>query len=244
MKFELLPAIAQMSELYSKPLSIERFREYLKILQGDTKDDLVMPVGGFNPMAKEHALAKLEELKKCGAEEIVSDVLNALNKKMPAGITNDTFKVAINLSDDLKGGWTNRFTSDYDGKFRIGALVKRKFCVPVFWTSERYSEELIRTRTLYYCYRTAYWLQHSKPETLQEHVEMEKFVVSESGATEIKQPIDFDAMNAFYDQHKESRQYDVIFNFFYGDEACKSLEFPAHGIKEPMAGFSFAAMLV
>ncbi|MDQ3110026.1 MAG: hypothetical protein M3R17_09040 [Bacteroidota bacterium] len=80
MKLELLPTIELMSELYSKPLSVERFREYLKILQGDSKDDLVMPVGGLNPMAKEHVLVKLQELKTMHAEEIVSDVLNALKK--------------------------------------------------------------------------------------------------------------------------------------------------------------------
>jgi hypothetical protein len=243
MKFELLPTITQMSELYRKPLSVERFREYLKILQGDTKDDLVMPVGGFNPMAKEHALVKLEELEKCGAEEIVADVLHGLNKKDLNGKSDDVFKVAINLSDDLKGGWTNRFTNDYDSKFKISALVRRKFCTPVFWTSEAYSEELIRVRTQHYCYRTLYWLQHSKPETLQDHVEMEKFVVAESGTAEIKQAIDLNAVSAFYNQHKESRQYDVIFNFLYGDAACKSLEFPSHGVKEPMAGFAFAAAL-
>ncbi|MDQ3110027.1 MAG: hypothetical protein M3R17_09045 [Bacteroidota bacterium] len=106
---------------------------------------------------------------------------------MQKEINNDQFKVAINVSDDLKGGWTNRFTSDYDSKFRINALVKRKFCTPLFWASEAYSEELIRRRTLHYCYRSIYWLQNPKPETLQEHIEMEKFVVTESGKTETGQ---------------------------------------------------------
>jgi hypothetical protein len=88
-----------------------------------------------------------------------------------------------------------------------------------------------------------HWLKHPKPETLQEHIEMEKFVVEASGKAEPDRSIDLDGLNAFYNSHKESRQYDVIFNFLYGDGACKSLEFPVHGIKEPMAGFAFAAAL-
>ncbi|CAN5735495.1 hypothetical protein BH11BAC7_BH11BAC7_25500 [soil metagenome] len=242
MQFEIFPTLAIMAELYRQPLSTERFKNYLQLLQGNSKDDLVFPAGGFNPMAKEHALVKLKELQKNGAEEIATDVLNGLNKKLQKE-NDEVFKVALNLSDDLQGGWTNRFTSDYDSKFKINALVRRKFCTPIFWTGEEFSEELIRTRVSHYCYRTLYRTNHSAPETLQAHIEMEKFVVKESGRKEVKLLNDFDFINAFYQQQKENNEYNLVFNFLYGDEACKSLEFPAYGIKAPMAGFSFAAEL-
>ncbi len=90
-----------------KPRTLERFQEYLKTLQGDTKGDLVMPISGFNPMAKEHILQKLTELKTLNAEEIIHETLFELNNKLTHQPNDKIFKVALNLADDFKGGWTN-----------------------------------------------------------------------------------------------------------------------------------------
>lgn len=82
MTFELLPTIDVMIDLYEKPRTFERFQEYLKILQGDHKGDLSMPISGFNPMAKDHLLAKLLELKQLNAEKIIHDLLIDMNKSV------------------------------------------------------------------------------------------------------------------------------------------------------------------
>ncbi|MES1224247.1 MAG: hypothetical protein ABUT20_52620, partial [Bacteroidota bacterium] len=146
MIFKVLPVIDIMLSLYEKPRTAERFQEYLKTLQGDTKGDLIVPIGGFNPMAKEHAVSKLQELKSLNAEEIMSETLAQVNQKTSLHKAVD-FKVALNLADDLKGGWTNHFTTDFDSKFKTDALVRRNFCVPVFWTSEDFDQQKIIQRT-------------------------------------------------------------------------------------------------
>ncbi|MES2629491.1 MAG: hypothetical protein V4616_11035, partial [Bacteroidota bacterium] len=64
MPSSLFPTIDLMTALYEKPVSRERFDEYLDTLQGDSKNDLQVPVAGFNPMAQAHAVAKLNELKE------------------------------------------------------------------------------------------------------------------------------------------------------------------------------------
>jgi hypothetical protein len=79
MKFELLPTIELMIDLYERPRTFERFQEYLKILQGKEKDDLEIPIVGFNPMAKEHVLDKLRELEQLGAENVIKETLDSLN---------------------------------------------------------------------------------------------------------------------------------------------------------------------
>jgi hypothetical protein len=122
MRFQLLPILDIMIDFYKKPLNDLRFQEYLSLLKGDSKDDMALPIGGFNPMAKEHILEKLEEFKKINAEQIIKEALDHLNLDGFAKSTSRDFKVAINVSDDLKGGWTNRFTSDYDSKFRFSGL--------------------------------------------------------------------------------------------------------------------------
>ncbi len=242
MQFELLPVVDIMLDLYKKPRTTERFQEYLELLQGNTKGDLVIPIGGFNPMAKEHAFQKLKELKTLCAEALIQQTLDDVNKKI-AGENKDTvFKVALNLADDLKGGWTNRYTTDYDSKFAINALQRRNFCIPLFWTSEQFYPELIKTRTLQYACRTIYWLTHPKPKTLKDHVAQEKFVSKNAGIlTEQKQTSSLESVAAFYTEHQHTDNYHIIFNFFYGDEASASLSFPRFGITARLTGFEYAA---
>jgi hypothetical protein len=227
MTFELLPILDIMLDFYQKPRNNDRFQEYLKILRGGTKDDLVMPIGGFNPMAKEHVLDKLNELKKLDAERIMQNVLLKLNENLACN--NDVkYKVVLNLCDDLMGGWTSRYTTDFDSKFNINALVKRQFCTPVFWSSEFYSTHLIQKRTLECALRTQYWLEKSKPNTLREHVEQEQFVFQNS--YESNQILQLKKKEKFYMKHSESDSYPLIFNFFYGNEASESLGFPVFDI--------------
>jgi hypothetical protein len=239
--FILSPILDTMIALYEKPRSVERFHEYLRILQGDSKDDMVVPVGNFNPMGKEHVPEKLQELKRLDAEAVMNEVLSVLSMNTGKE-SNRQFKVFIAVADDLKGAWTNHYTTDYDNKFRLNALIARNFCTPLFWTSETYSEELIRQRTLEQCIRTLYWLHAPKPKTLAEHIGQEKFVAQKSAGGK-KPACDLEFLRAFYEQHKDSEQYDLIFNFLYGDEACRELAFPTHGVKEPYAGYRYAIAL-
>ncbi len=224
MVFEQLPTIDLMLHLYQKPRTIERFNDYLTTLQGHTNGDLAFPIAGFNPMGKQLVTQKLNELKKLGAEQIIQTVLTQLNKTLIQEPNKEVFKVALNLSDDLEGGWTNRFTSDFDSKFKINALVKRKFCTPIFWTSEVYSEKLIIERTTQCIYRTVYWLNHTKPNTLSDYVSQEKFVAEKTGRISFPE-------NEFYNKNKYSENYHLIFNYFYGDAASASLNFPMFGAK-------------
>jgi hypothetical protein len=219
MTFHPLPIIQIMLNLYEKPRTVERFQEYLKLLQGDTKGDLVMPIGGFNPMAKESLILKLKELQALKAEQIMAEILSKINLQYSTKNNDKIFKVALNLSDDLQGGWTNRFTSDYDSKFKINALINRQFCTPIFWSSEEFTEEKIRQRVAEYVFRTIYWLEYPKPKTLKDHVTQEQFVRSQTGTG------DNILTNEFYQKHQNSEDYHLIFNFFYGDEASEFLGF-------------------
>ncbi len=241
MTFELLPVIDMMLELYASPRDINRFKEYLSLLQGDTKGDLALPLGGFNPMGKEHVIAKLQELKALNAESVIQRTLSTLNTEVAAPHKDHKIKVALNLSDDIAGGWTNRYTSDYQSKFQIQALVKRNFCTPLFWTGEDYSEALIAHRTQEQAYRTLWVLDNGKPVTLEDHVMQEAFVAKHFN--EKTKSVAGNRLNSFYQQHKDSTDYSLIFCFMYGDEAAASLGYPTFGIREPMAGFKLAAII-
>ena len=240
MKFELLPIIDTMIDLYEKPKTFERFQAYLKTLQGETKGDLTIPINGFNPMAKSHLLDKLRELKNLGTEEIIELTLNELNSQFYIKNKNKIFKVAVNLSDDLRGGWTNRFTSDYDSKFKINGLFKRNFCTPIFWASENFTKNIIKERVLQYIFRTVYWLTNPNPKTLKEHLDQEIFVAREMKKEDEFEGINFKELTKFYNSNMNTDNYHKIFNFFYGDKASSSLEFPIYGMGEKITGFDYS----
>ncbi len=238
-QFRLLPVLTTMLDFYAKPRTIERFQDYLKLLQGSSPNELLLPLGGFNPMGKEHVLAKLRELQALNVEEIMLETIQQWNAEHAKPAEETVFQVAFNLSDDLKGGWTNRFATDYDMKFNCAGLVNKKFCTPIFWSSEEFSLQLIRERTRASLVRTHYFLNQRKPKTLSDHVAQERYVNCFAPKTDAAPLTDFDAMHLYYQEHAHSESYAIIFNFFYGDEACKALGFPHYGIHETMAGFRF-----
>jgi hypothetical protein len=250
MYFELVPILDIMLDFYEKPRDLERFQAYLSLLKGETKGDLARPIGGFNPMAKPQVLEKLTELKALDAEKIMAITLADLSDKQKNA---PVFKVSLTVSDDFQGGWTNRYTTDFDSKFKLNPLIQRQFCTPIFWTSEDYSEDIIHERTLEYAFRTLYWFdKKTKPVTLKDHVEQEQFVAKKrtpqymerNGIPKIgrspKMPCDTHFLQKFYKTHADSDDYALIFNFFYGDAACETLGFKTFGIADEMAGFKFA----
>lgn len=229
-----------MIALYGKPRTFERFQEYLKTLQGGTKADMAIPITGFNPMAKEHLLDRLKQLKNIGAEQIIEETLNDLNGTTFSNNAGGDFKVVTNLLDDLKGGWTNRFNSDYDSKFKINGCFSRNFCIAIFWASESFTKDIIKERTLDYIFRTVYWLSNPKPKTLKEHLAQEIFVASQTKSKSNYQEADFKCLDEFYKDNENTDNYHIVFNFFYGDNASASLGFPTYGIIGNITGFDYS----
>jgi len=241
-KFKLRPILSEIKELYHQPISEGRFAKYLKKLKGNSKGDLQLPIAGFNPMAKEHVLQKIEALERLNAEELINDTIQEFNAKLDSD-GGEVYLVVINLADDLKGAWTNFYTTDFESKFKLNAFIERRFCVPYFWTSEGYSEDLIIARTTAYLNRTIYWLKNPKPKTLKDHLDQEIFVASNS-FRELRNldQQDIQAMDSFYHLHKHSQDHDIIFNFFYGNAASESLGYKQHGI-ENVTAYDYANFL-
>ncbi len=236
MKFTLIPMLNKMEQLYQMPKTQERFEQYLLMLQGNQKGELILPIMGYNPMAKENVLLKLRALKKLKAEQIIENELKNINATLK---TKDkrTIEVVLNIADDVGGAWSNFYTTDFASKFDINALVNRNFCAPYFWTSEDYTEALIAQRTREYAYRTLYWLENGKPKTLEAHFNQEVFVQKNTTTKDSTDHTRLPAeLETFYLKHLESVDYSLIFNFFYGDAASESLAFATYGIPNH-AGF-------
>jgi len=240
MEFQIKPVLRQMHELYDLPRGPERFDRYLFMLQGHTKGNMILPIGGYNPMGKVHVKQRIQELISLDAEAILENHLASVNAVVNNLQPDITYHVVINVSDDLGGAWTDRYASGYKHTFDFGAIAKRKFCTPHFWTSdERYTEELIINRTQAAVYRTIHFLQNGKPKTLWDHVQQEVFVAKEIPTAQpaaLKYP---KTVLEFYEAHKFSDDYNLILNFSYGYKASKQLDYQTFSHSE-FTGFQLS----
>src|SRR6188508_2557185 len=108
MKLHFLPLLQIQRDLYAMPRGMERFREYIKTMTDPETGDLALPLVAMNPMGKDHIPALIDQYIALGAESVAQDAM--------AHVTGDfsrDYKVALVVSDDLKGGWTNRWASEF-----------------------------------------------------------------------------------------------------------------------------------
>lgn len=243
MRFTLLPILDRMIALYEQPIGEARFQSYLKLLQGNTKSDLALPIGGFNPMAKPHVLEQLQALKALDIEAVMAKTISALPQHSLFSPLEPVLHISFCLADDWKGGWTNRYTTDYAAKFSLNPLISRGFCSVLFWTSEAIDVGLVASRTLEYAARYAYWQQYHRPKTLGEHIRQETAVSAFNKKSVDISEKDRLLIEAYYQEHKESQDESRIFNFLYGDDACANLAHPAYGIPGSFTGFKWAVTL-
>jgi len=243
MKFYLRPILSEMKEFYIQPISQERFDTYRTKLEGDTQGDLILPISGYNPMAKDYIGEKIEELQNLESESIMEECIDAVNLKLDSEIDKEIM-VVLNLADDYKGAWTNFYSTDFESKFKINALISRSFCAPYFWVSRSYTKDTIKKTTMEYIYRTVYRQSNPSPRTLADHLNQEKFVAQNTRDKSANpKRTDFTTIDSFYRAYQNSEDYNLIFNFFYGDKGSESLGFKKYGIKD-LTGFDYAASLL
>lgn len=144
MKFTYMPILDDMIALYQRPRTIEgRFDIYLKMIRGEKKGDMELPLAFFNPMAKEHVLEILLKLKEIDFEKLITDLCSSFSTDGPE------IKIYFNLADDVGGAWTTR-ESTHEMSINIGPFVKRGLGVIVFYASEIITPTLVEERVKFY----------------------------------------------------------------------------------------------
>lgn len=232
-----------MASLYEISRGPKRFDRYLSMLQGKTIGDIVLPIAGYNPMGNEYVQKRIRELISLKVETLIAENLSSINSKYSQVLKGQVFDLVVNLSDDLGGAWTDRFASHYTNTFNFGPMAKRNFCIPFFWTSDpAFSESMIINRTQEAIYRTIYYLKNGNPTTLEDHVLQEVFVKRQLKINPNHKNESLPETLNFYEDNKNSEDYNLIFNFFYGDEAAAKLNYRTYGFAE-LNGFQFAGSL-
>src|SRR5438045_2946149 len=98
MKISYLPVLGTLRELYLQPRDMQRFRQYIAALTGGG-EDVVLPIGVANPMAKKHAVARIDELLALGADTIAAMAADSAQTRLARTERDYEIKASVVLVD-------------------------------------------------------------------------------------------------------------------------------------------------
>jgi len=233
-----VPLLRVQRDLYDLPRDMTRFRAYLSTMTDPVTRDLKLPLVAMNPMGKEHVPALLDQWMALGADEVagsaVADAAHRL-QEVPGA-----FQVGLVIADDLKGGWTNRYTYEFAHRFLTRAFHRRGWLTGMLWTSEAPSAAAAREAAVTSVYRGAYIEQHGYARTLREMLAQEAFAMSNAGCTTpALDPDDLAYTREIIERHLDAADQPTLITCLFGDEAGASLGYARLGFSD-RAGLALA----
>jgi hypothetical protein len=234
MVLSYVPLLKVQRDLYALPRGMERFREYIKTMTDAQTGDLALPLVAMNPMGKDHVPALIDDYLALGAEEIAEEAVRSVSAD------GMSFRVGLVVSDDLKGGWTNRWASEFSHRIEEAAIRKRAWIVGILWTSEPASAQNVRDAVLTSIYRTEYLQTHAAPRTLREMLEQEGYAMARAGCTTPQ--LDDDDLaytRSVIAPLLGATDRAAVISCLFGDPAARALGYPPQGLSE-RAGLALA----
>jgi hypothetical protein len=241
MKLTLLPLLHIQRDLHTIPRGMERFRAYLATMTEGT-DDIVLPITAMNPMGKEHVAALLDDLLAAGAEAIASAAIEEAAARL-VDIPGQR-QVALVVTDDAQGGWTNRYFSEIpppiEGARPSAKQRALRWALVPIWTSEPWPAHALHAAVLATIYRSAFLEQIGFPATLDEIMTLEGLAALFAGTQHPSlDPEDLAYSAEVIRAYRDTHDYPTIFTCLFGDEAARSVGYPPLGLS-PRAGLALA----
>ena len=241
MTLTFVPLLRIQRELYAMPRGMERFGEYIRTMTDAETGDLALPLVAMNPMSKDHVPAVIDDYLALGAEAIAEEAVRSVRRggtSVPPDEPN--YRVALVVSDDLKGGWTNRWASEFSHRIEYAAITRRGWLVGLLWTSEPASAQNVRDAVLTSIYRAEYLHTHAAPNTLGEMLDQEGYAMARAGCTTPQ--LDDDDLaytRSVIKPHLGATDRATVIACLFGDPAAKALGYPPQGLSE-RAGLALA----
>lgn len=246
MNLEYVPLLRVQRDLHAIPRGYERFVQYLRTLLTEDGTDIELPpLAIMNPMGKDHVTALLDALLAFDADAVGARAAAEASARL-ADVPGD-FKAALVVTDDLMGGWTNRY--DYEFKLRFGparfrfrtAPPKRPIWVTgVLWSSEAHTERSVREALLTVAYRLEYMHQHGPARTLRDMLAQEGHVMTMAGCTgPVLDAEDLDYTREVLAPFLDADDMRTAVECMFGDPAGRTLGFTPRGLSH-WAGLALA----
>jgi hypothetical protein len=248
-KVDYVPLLQVQRDLHGIPRGMERFRQYLRTIANEDGTSLGLPsLVTMNPMGKDHVTALLEQFLAMDADGIAARVL----AEAVTVLENEPgdFKATLVIADDLKGGWTNRYATEFTLRFPGGASMPGTIRPPkwtthfwvtgVLWSSEAASERAVSEAILTALYRAVYLQRHGAARNLREMLAQEGYVMSRAGCTgPTLDEDDIEYTREVIEPFLEAGDMRTAVECLFGDAAAQTLGFTPHGLS-PWAGLAVA----
>ncbi len=240
MELEFVPLLRVQRQLYDQPRGMERFRSYLRTMVDARTGDLELPLVAMNPMGKDHVPALLDRLLAVEADAAGAAAAAVAAEKPATRAVPGRYRVALVVADDVHGGWTNRYQSEFDHRFGGGALYKRGWITGILWTSEEPSAEAARREVATAIHRFAHVRRYGPATTLKAMLAQEGEAMAAAGCREPA----LDADDLAYTRemmaaHLRAGDRPTAIACLYGDEAASELGYRPLGFS-PRAGLALA----
>jgi hypothetical protein len=154
-----------------------------------------------------------------------------------------SFRVALVVCDDLRGGWTNRFSCEYAQRRCAPAPPGQAYLdwIPgVLWVSEPATAETVRNEVLTATYRVAHVHRHGAPQTLGSLMAQEGRVMALAGCVNpALDAEDLEYTRSVIDPFLDATDMRTAIECLYGDAAARILGFTPRGLSD-RAGLALA----
>ena len=203
--------------------------------------DIRLPLSGLNPMGKDHLPRILDDLLAQEADEAAAQAVAQAASEL--GDEPGAFKVCLVVSDDLVGGWTNRYTTELGHRFEERPYHRRGWIVGLLWTSEANTLEQVADEVRQCIFRTAYIGSHGYARTLGDMLRQEAWVLARTGppapALDCE---DLDYTREVLAPLLDRSDRPTLIAALFGDPAAHQLGYPPLGLS-PRAGLALAGGL-
>ena len=229
MKLEYLPLLNVQRDIYNIPRGADRFRAYLSTMIDPQTRDIKLPIVSMNPMGKDHIPALLDAYLSFDADRLAACAVSEaaqLVEQVPG-----EFRVALVISDDAMGGWTNRYFAEFSHRFNSEPYSRRGWLVGILWTSEKPSPEATREEVLTTVFRGAHIQQHGFARTLREMLTQEGYAMAMAACS--PPPMEEEELAYTRDviaPYLEATDRPTLMGCLYGDEVAVSLGYSPLGL--------------
>jgi hypothetical protein len=252
MNVEYVPLLRIARELQGMPRNHDRFRQYLRTIIDYDGHVVELPtLLWMNPMGRDHVTALLDALLGLDADGIAARAAAEASEELAD--EPGEFKIGLVIADDLMGGWTNRYASEFTVRFgpdrfrfqsRMPASfpkwLKDRWLAAMLWSSEAASERAVREAILTTIYRQAYVQRHGPARTLRDMLAQEGHVMAKAGCTA---PLLDDEDIAYTREvlvpFLDADDMRTAIECLFGDAAGRTLGFTPRGLS-PWAGLALA----
>lgn len=243
MDLEYVPLLRIQRDLHDIPRGPARFQAYIRAILNDRRDDVArMPLVAMNPMGREHVAERLDAYLTLDAESAAEQaVAEAASTGLVADVPG-SYRVGLVMIDDLRGGWTNRYATEFGFAARVTDIQKRGWLAAPLWVSEPASLRNIVEAVRLPIHRAAYVARHGVARTLRHLMDQEGYAMAKAGWSGPTLDADDLAYTAeviepFLDADDDRTQIECL----YGDAACRTLGFTPRGLSH-RAGLALARL--